>query len=584
MKKDNTDEVSGGDGTTITFNVEGIQFEERVFVSSSRIMDVPSLANNLPRIVAQAPAKTGSDMAEASITVLEQDGPPNIGTDRSLPTKKNISSKQGSNKQRPMLAANSVMPTGARYRVVLYANGVHVTTIDAIAGTPFSFTGANRNREYTWFAYSFNNAEQIPNLTNNNNPSLTVAGASGFLYASGTLRTADAANTDNKLNLEFQRKTANIELILDARGMFGNILEIAGETVNAGALKSGTFNLKTGTYGSNFAGNNAVVPFNTSNFQNYEIGRGAMLKTTNFYTAAGGQPIQGWSIKLNTLRIEGDRRVSPAAIPNAAPWGDPHIFNNLTLAIPEFTPQIGKKYRVILTLIMTPMTVQNVQWARGNLYFAGPNDFRFRVHVASHVYGTVSTNTPYTTSYAAGEFFNWKALIPTSLNSVVGTTSSQDPCALVYPTGRWKMPTANDARTLINAAGRSFEIAGSTGAVVNSPENSTLNRAVRRVQFALDGSDLPYDSQRRLSFLLFGYRSVLNDNYTISEFSNSSGNGYYWTSEQAASTTANVLRFFEASATPIRIQAIAKTFGANIRCIRDAQWSEAQIPPLPDAN
>lgn len=580
-KKDSPYHEIDGDGTSITFNVEGIQSEGVGVVNANRSSIGRPFVKDLPRIVAQSQAKLGAEMVEGLITVVEHNNPLDIHKVSQIP-RMDMSTKREGNEQKTMLATNSAMPTGSRYRVVLYASGVHVKTIDAIAGTPYSFTGANKSREYTWFAYSFNNSEQIPNLSDINNPSLTVAGASGFLYASGTLKTADAANTDNKLNVEFQRKTANIELILDARGMFGNILDVAGETVNAAALKSGTFNLKSGSYGSTYLGNNGVVSFNVADFQNYEIGQGAMLKRINFYTAAGDQPVQGWAIKLNTLKIEGDRRTAPAAIPNAAPWGDPHTFTNLTLPVPDFTPQIGKKYRVILTLIMTPMTVQNVEWARGNLYFAGPNDYRFRVHAASHVYGTVSTNTPYITSYAAGEFFNWKALTPTSLNTVLGTTISQDPCALVYPNGRWKMPTVADARTLVNASGRSFEVAGSTGLVVNFPENSSLNRMVRRIQFTLDGSDWPYDSQRRLSFLLFGYRSVLNNVYTVSEFNTSTGSGYYWTSEQASSATANVLRFFEASAVPIRVQAIAKTYGANVRCVRNTQWSEAQIPELPE--
>lgn len=270
--------------------------------------------------------------------------------------------------------------------------------------------------------------------------------------------------------------------------------------------------------------------------------------------------------------------------------GDSNIFENVSYTIPTFTPQLGKRYRIALTLVMSAKVIGDestgitpvVHWARGNLYLHTSGNFRFRVYGASHVYGTVSTSSPFTTSVAAGEFFNWKALTAES-NTVVGTLTSQDPCALVYPTGRWKMPTAAEALILTRTA-RYYYTDGSTATVTNVVNSATFNRAARRLEVLYLGTDLPYDTVNRFTLLLFGYRSATSGNYTVTNFSTTTGNGYYWTSEQSSAANGTVLRIQEGASSSIRTEALSKTTGANVRCVRNLTWTESQIPALPASN
>ncbi|GEM_PF-1215922 len=570
-----------GDGTSISFDVIGLEDESSVNLRAKFQATPTTSLKGVPTVIAQEVIQSGEGDFDAVVTVTEEP----LALPKASKTGDRVHVTGSESQKSSLRAATATMTNGNRYRVVLYDNGAYVTTMDAVAGTQFTFTGAYRNRTYTWFAYSYNSSATMQALNSTTSPTVNVEGGSGFLYDSGSFTTSNVMNGNNKFDITFDRKTANIELVVDARGMFGNILNITGNTTNASALKSGTFDLRTGTYGG-YTNNSSTVSFTASNFVDYNNTYGAMMKRMSFFTAAGGQPISNLGITLTNVQIEGDRRTPPAAIPGSAGWGDPHAFSNITYNVPTFTPELGKRYRVAFTLVMTAKNVNNVLWARGNMYLHPFGDYRFRVHAASHVYGTVSTNSPFTTSEAAGEFFNWKALTAVSNPSNVGTTTSQDPCALVYPAGRWKMPTSAEATTLPTSTTiRTFQSAGSTAAVNNVNDSPTLNRAVRRAQYLFSGNDQPYDPQNRLNFLLFGYRSETSNSYTINGFnSSSSGNGYYWTSNQSSATLGTVLRIEEGAGTPVRTEGMLKTRGANIKCVRNTLWTESQIPALPDAD
>lgn len=313
-------EEQNGDGTTITFDVISLADESVENVQTIARSAATESVDSQPVIIAQEVSTTESEGFDAVVTVTEQ-ADEQYANDNNVINNRVYKSASSENRQSLPLSASTTMATGIRYRVYLYENGNYVATIHAVAGTQSIFTGAYRNRTYTWFAYSYNSTADIPALTNTTTPTLTIPGDSGFLYASGSFTTSNVVNGNNKFNILFERKTSNIEVVIDARGMFGNILNLTGNSSNAAAVRSGTFNLLTGQYGTTYTGASTAVSFTSANFVNYNTEYGAMMKRISFYTAAGGQPITGWRFTFSALEIEGDRRTAPAALPGLLGWG-----------------------------------------------------------------------------------------------------------------------------------------------------------------------------------------------------------------------------------------------------------------------
>ncbi|VTP97264.1 Uncharacterised protein [Sphingobacterium daejeonense] len=79
------------------------------------------------------------------------------------------------------------------------------------------------------------------------------------------------------------------------------------------------------------------------------------------------------------------------------------------------------------------MTVNGIKWARTNLYFSqADRAYRFRHQI----------HDPYNRS--TEEYWNFKAPFPN------GTIGAQDPCTLVYPKNKWRMPNGDETRNLID--------------------------------------------------------------------------------------------------------------------------------------
>ncbi|WP_166332216.1 fibrobacter succinogenes major paralogous domain-containing protein [Sphingobacterium chungjuense] len=557
-----------GDGTHITFDWVGV--DETVIDESSdlRKATVSDRDNNKPAL----------DVITATDRLLEEHRIElNDGTEAvvnfSEIANSSLSIQQDSEKNLKNIgtfsraAALENVPSGIAYRLVLFNNtsGAYVATINAISGTSFTFTEANRNTTYRWFAYSQNSTIPYSGEFNVGNPQITVAPTeNGLFYASGIFTTSDVVNGDNKLNITFQRKVAAIEIVVDVRGLFSTINNINARTNSASDLKSGTFNLNTGQYVEHTNSTDNTV--SNASFVRYNASLLDSVKRAQIYTTDSQNPIQNLQIILTNVNIDFD-------------LGGTRNFSDLVFSTgTNILPQLGKRYRITITLIASAQSVSNVGWARANLFYR-PADggYRFR-HNSSHLYGTVGGN-PVSTSAANGEFFNWRAR-----TAVFNAAPNQiDPCNEAYPRGRWKLPTQAEAQLLAN-------VTATTGFPRRRFERqSSATETIRYTAYAI-GAGIPNDPYELnwITFLSYGRRN--QGNYLISEFNDEDRGpaySYHWTST-ANGTNAMALRMMSNTANSasgtVTLVAQNTSNGFNVRCVRNNSWTTAAIPALPPAD
>lgn len=567
-KKASTELTVQGDGTRITLNLIGVD---------DTVMDEASSLNkaNITKNGDKKP--TTSATVDSDILLEEQKVELEDGTEAVVRfseisnTPLNLTQNSAKNATNNGISSRAAtlgdIPKGIAYRLVLFNNttGAYVATINAISGTSFTFTEANRNTNYRWFAYSQHVTMPYMGEFNVGNPQITVSPTeNGLLYASGVFTTSNVANGDNQLNIIFQRKVAAIEIVVDARGLFSTINNINARTNSTNALKTGTFDLNTGQYiGHTNSSDNTV---SNASFVRYNVNLLDSVKRAQIYTTDSQSPIQNLQIILTNANIDLD-------------FGGTRNFSELTFSTGStISPQLGKRYRITITLITSAKNINNVNWARANLFYR-PSDggYRFR-HNSSHFYGTVIGN-PLTTSADNGEFFNWRAR-----TALFNDTPNQiDPCNEVYPRGRWKMPTQAEAQLLAN-------VNATSGYPRRRFERQSSDTETIRYTAYITGDNIPNDPyiMNWITFLSYGRRN--QGNYEISEFNNSSLNpaySYHWTST-ANGTNAMALRmmgnFPNANNGTVTLVAQNTMNGFNVRCVHNNSWTPAAIPALPAAD
>lgn len=425
------------------------------------------------------------------------------------------------------------MPSGRRYRVLIYDNNdVYQGTIDATSGTQLTtpFPVFQRTT-YKWYAYSYNTTTQVPVPSSTSSPTVAATqGMTDLLYAAGTITTVAGSN---KIDIEFERKLAVIKVRLDARGMFSPINSVTGtySTATTGAVRgAGVLNLKTGAYQSTTASSSSSLTW-----VNESTATGDSVKMAYIYTT-GTSPINGITIALSNIQLKLDNNQNTT-----------RTFTNRNFAFTTaFTPTLGNRYTVNISLLESAVTVGNIQWARANLYHrSADNGYRFRQQ-SSNIYNTA------TDPATSGEYWNWRAATPGP--SVA--TNVTDPCAFVFPAGTWRMPTNTELQTLSNVT-------------TNRSWGTTDNPLVRYVAWT-NGANNEYGINWT-SWISFGYRNQ-NANTITGYTAGSNYNGYWWSSTPGTTTTANYFRVQYTGTSSGTIAAsltMARNIGMNIRCVRD---------------
>ncbi|WP_313187958.1 hypothetical protein [Sphingobacterium siyangense] len=156
-----------------------------------------------------------------------------------------ISTKASSNR-----ATTQNMQSGFKYRILVYnkSTGQLWRTVQAVAGTPLSID-VTKGNSYAWYAYSYNDAEDLPEPTNLSDPAIETNISKDLLYAKGEITIAQtAANQQDNypINIVFNHRVAQVYVKVDASILadYANINSIKVSFDKDTYLKKGVFNVK----------------------------------------------------------------------------------------------------------------------------------------------------------------------------------------------------------------------------------------------------------------------------------------------------------------------------------------------------
>ncbi|MFD2744334.1 MULTISPECIES: hypothetical protein [Sphingobacterium] len=143
--------------------------------------------------------------------------------------------------------ASTPMQQGYTYRILLYNKntGELWQTFQGSAGTSLSIE-AQRGVTYLWYAYSYNNTENLSAPSNGSNPEIATAVDKDLLYAHGELTIPAGTQTDFPLGITFEHKVAQVHIKVDATVLarFATINNLNVSFDNPNYIKRGVFNIK----------------------------------------------------------------------------------------------------------------------------------------------------------------------------------------------------------------------------------------------------------------------------------------------------------------------------------------------------
>ncbi|OBS11452.1 hypothetical protein ATE49_10780 [Elizabethkingia miricola] len=240
----------GGEGMKMVINVDGVIGTEVIQPVSK--MAVASVSSNMS-LTGSAIGGNASGLTTTSgfIADAKAEQVPMEATAGNQILKSAVAST--GNLSNNLIAATQPMPVGYTYRILIYdkATGLLWKTVQATSGTPVSLD-AVKGGTYTWYAYSYNNNEAIPEPTNTANPAIDTAIDKDLLYATGEVVVAKTPqNQQDTYNvaITFQHKVAQVSVKVDASILaeYATINSFKASFAQNNYLKKGTFNIKGGS-------------------------------------------------------------------------------------------------------------------------------------------------------------------------------------------------------------------------------------------------------------------------------------------------------------------------------------------------
>ncbi|MBE8712671.1 hypothetical protein [Sphingobacterium hungaricum] len=214
--------------------------------------------------------------------------------------------EQSSKNSASLNASNEMILPSTYYRFMLFQNNQNWNSWAAtwtISGYTSNKVTTDGNTTYRWYAASYNETNPLPTLLYDQITMPINDVTTEFMAASGTIITS---SKDNYLNFTFQRKTAALTFIFDARKMKCKISEISLSPVGNTILKGGTFNLVTNQVESIYAP--TISTLDNTKWKNYSNSTGDSVKVASFYTL-GTDDIANFEIQLNSLILENNSDV-----------------------------------------------------------------------------------------------------------------------------------------------------------------------------------------------------------------------------------------------------------------------------------
>ncbi|WP_454060048.1 hypothetical protein [Elizabethkingia ursingii] len=472
------------------------------------------------------------------------------------------------------LAATQPMAAGVKYLIQVYVAGTTtnpvVSQVATAGTTPSPAITVPAGQSYDWYVFSTNDAT-APVINNGVISSSTIANKD-VLYAKSAAPVS-VQSGQNDLAVSFHRNTVRVDVNVDARGLFGKVdnsttVELGTGTGGsfASVVKSGDLNIFTGAY-TNVQTVTALIPGSSMANTVGAQGDAGATKTASFYTvdASANAIPANLSVRLGTLGVNMDdntlRTFSAASV----------AYTNSAI-----TPVIGTQYLLNARMIESGIAQGTAVWARTNLQYmnSAVDKYRFLptndipINALLNILDLVQLGLNGNTfnNQITNLYWNFNASTPT------GAVGSGDPCALVYPAGKWRTPTSAEFTSLgtpAGAAGRYVDIGGLIIA-------NALFAGQWPIPATVD-SAFPVHSQR-LFMPMYGYRAstgtIMDTPSSLVPLVAASVTSNYWSSN----TGGNGVKFYRSLTTVLATIGLDSGYstpnelvagkGMSVRCVR----------------
>ncbi|MGJ1387095.1 hypothetical protein ACR782_12890 [Sphingobacterium spiritivorum] len=343
-------------------------------------------------------------------------------------------------------AAN--MTDGYKYRVVV-VNATTGTVVGSVQATA-SATGAQaesakidvvKGGSYKWYAYSYNEAADVPVLPNEANPVFTPSYDKDLLIASSGSNTVLVPGTpgqgsavDVQVPITFKHALAKVTVSFDASSRSDQITVLNAALSSATYFNTGSITLNTTNGALSYSPTPVTLPSATL-FSINNTPSGNVL-TKSFYTipASPTPAITSFGVAISNLTV------------------GPLTTTNRTISFGNtIVPAVGKEMIAKIN-ILDVTAVNGAYWATGNLYYE------------NGVYKIRNEDTTPRSLYILDPWiktdgWNWIVSIPYT-GSILRDSSQydsnkpkMDPCKRVLPINTWRMPTKTDFENLVDLVG-----------------------------------------------------------------------------------------------------------------------------------
>ncbi|MGA6119897.1 hypothetical protein [Sphingobacterium anhuiense] len=475
-------------------------------------------------------------------------------------------------------SVSSNMAAGTKYRLFLYKKEGATYTYD----NSYEFTvgqetpiQVKKGVSYKWVALSYNNKEAVADRGADDQ--LLLPENKDVLFASSTADLTIGDNT-SPINITFNRLFSRIGIELNTKGMFGP-MNSATVTVTGHSTKTATVDLTTGALVLAQAAHTPEISF--ASFINTSEGD-ASQKIAYYYTA--DETPQAIKVVVKDLSIKLDN-------------GTNRVFSTSTLSQTQaISPERGKNHRLLLGLTESALTRDGVQWSRSNLYYKAGDATPYRFNPTNDFNAIADPRA----------YFSFKGHLPMTLASN-DPKKQKDPCALVYPAGLWKTPTAAQVGAVTSRAGLLGDLLGGVLDLVlpsKTPGTSENNKALEYA--GATGANPAYgDAQNTLRFNYNGSQtkvSVLSDLVSLNLGNTQGKHAAFWSSSELIDlsllgTGVGAQSFIGYKASGLLGSATIASTGVgllninllgldvisselmNVRCVRDESWNIASVLP-----
>jgi len=301
------------------------------------------------------------------------------------------------------------MTDGFRYKFVVVARKTGKrTAYNATAGSILRVE-AIKGDSYDWYAYSYNNADNIPDPLASN--IIKTRNDADFLATKGTIRADLSGN--NRVSIIFERKVARIGFNVDVSTYPQSTINTVMASLSSDlTLYTGDYNFVAGNY-TNSTHTESRIYSGTRVYFDPKFGANGKVQESKYYYTSQPSKINNASITVSDIMLNNQRSQKTWSIVNGA--SRKFDFPNLSLVN-------GKSITAMIKILDGGVLINGQRWARYNVGF---NPVAFK-----------NTNdfSPNQNDY----------LYISSVNSFV------DRCRDVSP-GNWKMPSKSDWNSLATA-------------------------------------------------------------------------------------------------------------------------------------